>query len=68
MNPSDPNHPESNMRFANEMPARRAGYEEEMAGTALYLASPAGGYTTGDNMHVDGGRLLVAAGKISSRL
>jgi len=68
MNPSDPSHPESNMRFAKDMPARRPGYEQEMAGTALYLASPAGGYMTGDNMHVDGGRLLVAAGKISARL
>ncbi|KAL2822237.1 short-chain dehydrogenase [Aspergillus cavernicola] len=65
LNPADPTHPESNMSFAQEMPARRAGSEEEMAGTALYLVSPAGGYMTGDNMHVDGGRLLVAAAKIS---
>lgn len=68
MNPMNPNHPDSNMRFADSMPARRAGYEKEMAGTALYLASPAGGYVTGDHIHVDGGRLLVAAAKISSRL
>ncbi|KAL4945821.1 hypothetical protein BDV06DRAFT_229723 [Aspergillus oleicola] len=64
LNPADPNHPESNMRYAVEMPAGRAGSEEEMAGTALYLASPAGGYMTGDNLHVDGGRLLVAAAKV----
>lgn len=68
MNPTDPTHPESNMRFAAEMPARRAGTEQEMAATALYLVSPAGAYVTGTHLVVDGGRLLVAAGKISSKL
>jgi len=68
MNPLDPSHPDSNMKFASEMPARRAGTEQEMAATALYLASSAGAYMNGNNMHVDGGRLLVAAGKISSKL
>ncbi|KAL4875353.1 hypothetical protein BJY04DRAFT_224127 [Aspergillus karnatakaensis] len=65
LNPADPTHPESNMSLATEMPARRAGLEEEMAGAALYLASPAGGYMTGDIMHIDGGRLLVAAARIA---
>ncbi|KAL4790833.1 hypothetical protein BDV19DRAFT_382018 [Aspergillus venezuelensis] len=64
LNPADPNHPESNMEYAIEMPAGLAGTEEEMAGTALYLASPAGGYMTGADMCVDGGRLLVAAAKV----
>jgi len=68
MNPEDPSLPQSNMRFAQEMPARRAGTEQEMAATALYLASPAGAYVTGANLVIDGGRLLVAAGKISAKL
>ncbi|EXJ91443.1 hypothetical protein A1O1_04555 [Capronia coronata CBS 617.96] len=67
MNPMDPKHPDSNMRYAKEMPARRPGTEQEIASTALYLASPAGFYVTGQNIRVDGGRLLVAAGKILVR-
>ncbi|KAK6387086.1 hypothetical protein LTS17_000352 [Exophiala oligosperma] len=67
MNPLDPNHPDSNMRFAKEMPARRPGTEQELASTALFLASPAGFNVTGQNIRVDGGRLLVAAGKIQIR-
>jgi NAD(P)-dependent dehydrogenase (short-subunit alcohol dehydrogenase family) len=65
MNPIDPAHPESNMRFAKEMPARRPGTEQEIAAVALYLAGPSGGFITGQNIRVDGGRLLVAAGRIS---
>lgn len=55
------------MRFAKEMPARRPGTEQELASTALFLASPAGFNVTGQNIRVDGGRLLVAAGKIQIR-
>jgi NAD(P)-dependent dehydrogenase (short-subunit alcohol dehydrogenase family) len=53
------------MRFAKEMPARRPGTEQEIAAVALYLAGPSGGFITGQNIRVDGGRLLVAAGRIS---
>ncbi|EHY54811.1 hypothetical protein HRR83_004017 [Exophiala dermatitidis] len=67
MNPMDPSHPDSNMKFAKEMPARRPGTEQELASAALYLASPAGFYVDGHNLRVDGGRLLVAAGKIEVR-
>lgn len=56
------------MRFVSETPARRAATEEEMASTVLYVVSPAGAYITGSHLLADGGRLLVAAGKISSRL
>jgi len=41
------------------VPAKRAGGEQEMAGTALYLASRAGGYTTGQEIAVDGGYLAI---------
>ncbi|KAF5338988.1 hypothetical protein D9611_008703 [Ephemerocybe angulata] len=39
------------------VPAKRPGSAEEMAGTALYLASRAGGYTNGQEIVVDGGYL-----------
>jgi len=41
------------------VPARRAGTAQEVAGTALYLASEAGGYTNGQVIVVDGGYLAV---------
>ncbi|PBK75143.1 NAD(P)-binding protein [Armillaria solidipes] len=41
------------------VPARRAGKGEEMAGTAVYLASPAGGYMNGQELVIDGGYLAV---------
>lgn len=39
------------------IPARRLGSEQDMAGTLLYLASPAGGYLNGCILLNDGGRL-----------
>ncbi|KAH9884072.1 3-oxoacyl-reductase [Xylariomycetidae sp. FL2044] len=69
MNPKDPNDPNyNNMKYEKDMPARRAGTEEEMASTALYLASSAGAYMTGDIMRIDGGRVLVVSAKITSKL
>ncbi|KAF9454780.1 NAD(P)-binding protein [Macrolepiota fuliginosa MF-IS2] len=41
------------------VPMQRGGTEEEMAGTALYLASKAGGYTTGQQIVIDGGYVSV---------
>ena len=42
---------------ANAMiPLKRMGRPEEIGGTAVYLASRAGGYTTGEVLVVDGGR------------
>ncbi|KAK0464626.1 short-chain dehydrogenase [Desarmillaria tabescens] len=41
------------------VPARRAGSGEEMAGTAVYLASPSGCYATGQEIVIDGGYLAV---------
>jgi len=37
------------------VPAKRAGTEEEMAGTVVFLVSRAGGYVQGQEIQVDGG-------------
>lgn len=39
-------------------PLRRPGTPEEVAGAALFLASPAGGFVTGHNLVVDGGTVI----------
>ena len=39
-------------------PLRRVGTVEEVAGAAVFLASPAGGFITGHNLVVDGGTLI----------
>ncbi len=39
-------------------PMRRFGEPEHVAGTVLYLASAAGGFTTGQNLIVDGGTVI----------
>lgn len=44
------------------LPEERAGREEEMAGTILYLAGEAGGYCNGNVVVTDGGRLSVLPG------
>jgi dehydrogenase/reductase SDR family member 4 len=41
-------------------PLRRIGEPREIAGIALYLASPAGAYATGQTFVVDGGELVYA--------
>ena len=37
------------------MPVRRWGTKEDFAGLAVYLASPASSYHTGDIITIDGG-------------
>jgi NAD(P)-dependent dehydrogenase (short-subunit alcohol dehydrogenase family) len=44
------------------VPAQRMGAAEELAGTVLYLASKAGGYTNGNISLIDGGFLANHAG------
>ncbi|OCH86887.1 short-chain dehydrogenase [Obba rivulosa] len=41
------------------VPANRSGTPEEVAGTVIYLASSAGGYTNGQEIIVDGGYTAV---------
>lgn len=50
--------PERAARRLGLTPLRRAGTPEEVAATALYLASDAGGFTTGQTIVVDGGTLI----------
>lgn len=47
--------PELAERRRAQTPLRRFGTSEEIAGTVLYLVSPAGAFTTGQNIAVDGG-------------
>jgi NAD(P)-dependent dehydrogenase (short-subunit alcohol dehydrogenase family) len=44
-----------NAWLMDRIPMRRPGLPEDMAGTALLLASPASDYLTGQTIHVDGG-------------
>ena len=45
-------------RFAQRIPSRRIGRDEDMAGAAIYLASRAGDYVVGTTLVVDGGVTL----------
>ncbi|MEH6638565.1 MAG: SDR family oxidoreductase [Porticoccaceae bacterium] len=40
-------------------PLRRIGAPEEIAGAAVFLASPAGNYMTGQTLVIDGGRVIM---------
>ncbi|KAF4975183.1 hypothetical protein FZEAL_7991 [Fusarium zealandicum] len=56
---------EGNMFSAlfDKVPAKRAGNEDDIAGTVLYLVSRAGAYVDGVSLCVDGGRILLANGQ-----
>jgi NAD(P)-dependent dehydrogenase (short-subunit alcohol dehydrogenase family) len=45
-------------RRTSTMALKRIGEADEIAGTAVYLASPAGAFVTGQTIVVDGGRLI----------
>jgi NAD(P)-dependent dehydrogenase (short-subunit alcohol dehydrogenase family) len=49
-------------QVAKAIPARRIGEEEDMAGTAIYLASRAGDYVIGETIAVDGGIVNASLG------
>ncbi len=47
---------------AKAIPSRRIGTDEDMAGTAIYLASRAGDYVVGETIAVDGGLVHATLG------
>ncbi|KAF9884232.1 hypothetical protein FE257_001964 [Aspergillus nanangensis] len=47
----------------DQVPAQRAGNEQDIAGAILYLTSQAGAYLDGISLCIDGGRILVANGQ-----
>lgn len=51
-------HPERREGALKSIPLRRMGTPEDMAGTALFLASPLASYITGQTIVVDGGLTL----------
>jgi len=50
--------PEAERRFNASHPMRRIGEAEEIAGTAVFLASPAASYVNGQTIVVDGGSTI----------
>ncbi|MFZ0928864.1 MAG: glucose 1-dehydrogenase [Syntrophobacteraceae bacterium] len=46
-------------KLEKELPMGRIGYPDDIAGAAVYLASDASGYTTGSEIVIDGGILLM---------
>ena len=51
-------HPERMEKYIQRIPMRRAGTPADMAGVALFLASPLSAYVLGQIIQVDGGMLL----------
>ena len=47
--------PQLEERFLSQVPMNRFGTPDEIAATALFLASDDSSYTTGEIFHVDGG-------------
>ncbi|TVY43658.1 Gluconate 5-dehydrogenase [Lachnellula subtilissima] len=56
----------SNLSLAAETPAGRAGNEEDMVGSALWLISKAGAFMDGKVVRMEGGRLLILKGVTSN--
>ncbi|PYH93379.1 NAD(P)-binding protein [Aspergillus ellipticus CBS 707.79] len=56
----------SNLHLAAETSAGRAGNEEDMVGTMLWLVSKAGAFMDGKVIRAEGGRLLILRGVTSN--
>jgi NAD(P)-dependent dehydrogenase (short-subunit alcohol dehydrogenase family) len=50
--------PKTRERFLSKVPARRLGEPEEGAALAVYLASPASDFMTGQTVYLDGGQTI----------
>jgi len=50
--------PKTRERFLSKIPARRLGEPEEAAALAVYLASPASDFMTGQTVYLDGGQTI----------
>jgi NAD(P)-dependent dehydrogenase (short-subunit alcohol dehydrogenase family) len=56
------NDPARSQRIIDRIPLGRPGDPEDLAGSAVFLASPASDYITGTTLFVDGGLLLLGHG------
>ena len=52
--------PAMQAKLTHMVPLRRAAHVDEIAGAALFLASPLSSYVTGQTIHVDGGTSAAA--------
>ena len=59
MNPKALHDPAVRADRAANIPLKRAGQPDEVAGVAVFLASPAGAYLTGSTITIDGGLSLL---------
>jgi len=48
--------PKTRERFLSKIPARRIGEPEEAAALAVYMASPASDFMSGQTVYLDGGQ------------
>lgn len=54
-------HPQVQAAMSSTIPSHRVGFPEDIKGLALFLASPASAYVTGQQITIDGGWTLGAA-------